>query len=423
MNVQVLLLCAGKSRRLGGHTSKPWLMLHQKPVMQHALDAFSSHPEICGGVIVIAEGDQHHLNLDDKNWKTTTGGEERHQSVRNGLEALVPQKPDYVLIHDAARPFVSKAVIDRVINALAGDEAEAVIPVVPCADSLKRITSNTVSARLNRDAINHAQTPQGFKFATILDLHRNHAHPPPDSAITDAQITDDSSLAEDAGICVKTVAGDPMLGKITTPADFTLATIIAQGLETQGLANQGLNNAGVALETRTATGFDIHRFDTASNAAILTLGGVKIEHEHPLAAHSDGDVVLHALTDAVFGLLADGDIGEHFPPSDKRWKDHNSGFFLAQSVSKLEKLGGVITLADVTIIAETPHIAPHRNAMKTAIAAIMGIAETRVSVKATTAEKLGDIGAKKGIATQAAVTAIFPLMPDLQPITPTKRGK
>ena len=397
--IKVVLLAAGQSRRLGAGPAKPWRSLAGRPVLGHALDAFAGDARIAGGVVVAAAdalGKAGEL-LPDGGWSAVAGGAGRGDSARIGLEALAGDAPDWVLIHDAARPFVPAAVLDRVIAALAGG-AEAAIPVLEAADSLKRVDvdGGTVTGRVERGGIGRAQTPQGFAFPLILDLHRR-------ARDGRADATDDSSLAEDAGVAVAAVAGDPALAKITTGADLALAE--AQALAGAGAGALAGTGAGGG-ETRLATGFDVHRF--AKGGKGIMLGGVALEHDAGIDAHSDGDVVLHALADAVFGLLADGDIGAHFPDSDDRWKGADSARFLAEAAGRLRAAGGTVLFADTTVIAEAPKVAPHRDAMRERIAGILGLEAGRVSVKATTTEGLGVTGGGRGIAAQAAVTARFP---------------
>ena len=382
----VVLLAAGGGSRLGKGPAKPWRNLAGRPVLRHALDVFDADPRVSGGVVVVAEDalDEARKHLPDGNWSAAAGGAERMESVRNGLEALAGASPDLVLVHDAARPFVPAAALDRVIGALAGG-AKAVVPALPPADSLKEVKGGKVVRRIPREGVERVQTPQGFEFPLILDLHRRS---------DGAGATDDSSLAEDAGVTVTVVDGDPVMAKITTPADLALAERLA--LQASGACAPG--------ETRMATGFDVHRFSEAPGPVML--GGVAIPNGFGLEAHSDGDVALHALADAVFGLMADGDIGAHFPPSDDRWKGADSAIFPETASKKLNEAGGTILFADVTIIAEEPKIGPHRDAMRARIAEILNVGEARVSVKATTTEGLGIAGGE-GVAAQVAVTAHF----------------
>ena len=380
MRIGVILLCAGKSSRLGEATAKPWLNLEGKAVMRHALESFTAHPKISGGVVVVAEDDKDEASKHSGDWQIAIGGEERSQSVRAGLEALAEQNPpEVVLIHDGARPFIPLKVLDDLIATLESGE-QAVIPVLPVADSLKSVKNNKITERISRETIAQAQTPQGFNFTTILELHRQNTKP----------ITDDSSLVEDSGHAVATISGDPLLAKITTKADLKLAKIIAQSLQ----------------ETRSAIGFDIHRFNNTPGK--IMLGGVAIKHSQSLVAHSDGDVLLHALTDAILSLCSDDDIGTLFPNTDEKYKDCDSAHFLKTACDKLKDAHGSISFVDITIIAEAPQIAKHRSAIKEKLASLLGISTKRIALKATTSEGIGFIGKGEGIAAQVLVTAAMP---------------
>ena len=387
----VVLVAAGQSRRLGGAVAKPWIDLDGHMVISHALDGLSQHEAVIGGVIVAspdmlqdAETLAHKIG-----WQAVAGGAERSHSVRAGLDALaaLSPSPDAVLIHDAARPFIPGAVIDRLAAAI-NDGYKAAIPVLPSADSLKQVEDCLVTGRIDRDMIARVQTPQAFDFAALVAEHQRN---------TDTLITDDSTLMEDGNYSVAAVAGDPVLAKITTAEDLDHARIVARG--------RRKTDDAAMVETRTATGFDVHRFSTAPGP--IRLGGIDIDHDNGFDAHSDGDVALHALTDAIYGLVADGDIGAHFPPTDDAWKGKDSAFFLKAACDRLRDGGGCLSFCDITIIAERPKITPHRDAIRQAIAAITNLDITRVSVKATTSEGLGFTGRGEGIAVQAAATAQF----------------
>ena len=387
----VVLVAAGQSRRLGGAVAKPWIDLDGHMVISHALDGLSQHEAVIGGVIVAspdmlqdAETLAHKIG-----WQAVAGGAERSHSVRAGLDALaaLSPSPDAVLIHDAARPFIPGAVIDRLAAAI-NDGYKAAIPVLHSADSLKQVEDGLVTGRIDRDVIARVQTPQAFDFAALVAEHQRN---------TDTLITDDSTLMEDANYSVAAVAGDPVLAKITTAEDLDHARIVARG--------RRKTDDAAMVETRTATGFDVHRFSTAPGP--IRLGGIDIDHDNGFDAHSDGDVALHALTDAIYGLVADGDIGAHFPPTDDAWKGKDSAFFLKAACDRLRDGGGCLSFCDITIIAERPKITPHRDAIRQAIAAITNLDITRVSVKATTSEGLGFTGRGEGIAVQAAATAQF----------------
>ena len=389
-SVYVIVLAAGQSQRLGGEVAKPWRYLSGRQVLDHAVSALANHPRIQAGVVVA-----HPSSLKDAKtladrfgWSATEGGRERAFSVKNGLNALGEESPDYVLIHDAARPFIPHDVLDRLITAL-DNGADGVIPTLPPSDSLKTVQDNCVIGRINRDGIDRVQTPQGFQYSLIKSLH---------DADQTGQATDDSSLLEDHGHQVMTVIGDPLMDKITTSADLKRAEILAIGLDQERLS--------MTQETRMATGFDVHKFNDAKGP--IMLGGVAIDHDRGFDAHSDGDVALHALTDAIYGTMADGDIGAHFPPSDHQWKDQDSAYFLKAAIQQLQEQGGILTFADLTIIAEQPKITPHRDKIRQRIADLLQIELKRVSVKATTTEGLGFTGRGEGIAVQAAVTVTMP---------------
>lgn len=386
-----VLVAAGQSRRLGGDVAKPWIDLEGRMVISHALDGLCQHDAVISGVIVASPDMlEAAATLAHKiGWLAVAGGAERSHSVRAGLDALaaLSPPPEAVLIHDAARPFIPGAVIDRLAEAIHAGH-KAAIPVLPSADSLKRVEDGLVTGRIDRDVIARVQTPQAFDFAALVAEHRRN---------TDALITDDSTLMEDANHSVAAVTGDPILAKITTAEDLDHARIVARG--------RRKTDDAAMVETRTTTGFDVHRFSTAPGP--IRLGGIDIDHDNGFDAHSDGDVALHALTDAIYGLVADGDIGAHFPPSDDAWKGKDSAHFLEAACERLRQGGGCLSFCDITIIAERPKITPHRDAIRQAIAAITKLDIARVSVKATTSEGLGFTGRGEGIAVQAAATAQF----------------
>ena len=297
--------------------------------------------------------------------------------MRAGLEALAPYAPDIVLIHDAARPFVPPGTVPALLAALA--ELPGAIPAVPVADTLTRAGGGGGAARGPRDGLYRAQTPQAFRFATLLDLHR--AAP--------SGATDDAALLEDAGLPVGLVAGDERNVKLTYPEDLVR---LEQTLMPP-------------MTPRVGTGFDVHALAAGRP---LVLCGVAVPHERGLAGHSDADVGIHALCDALYGALAEGDIGRHFPPSEATWKDADSARFLRHAAERVRARGGVIANADVTLICEQPKITPHAAAMQARLAEIMGVDAGRVSVKATTTERLGFAGRGEGIAAQAAAMVLLP---------------
>jgi 2-C-methyl-D-erythritol 4-phosphate cytidylyltransferase/2-C-methyl-D-erythritol 2,4-cyclodiphosphate synthase len=300
------------------------------------------------------------------------GGATRQESVLRGLEALEKDAPEFVLIHDAARPLVPRGVIERVTAALENG-ARAVLPVLPVADTLRRREDGGFTL-VAREGLWRAQTPQGFRFADILAAHR---------AFAAAEVTDDIALTERAGLAIETVAGDEMNFKLTTREDFVMAERL------------------LGPDIRTAFGYDAHRFAPGDH---VWLCGVKIPHDHALEGHSDADAGLHALTDAILGAIAAGDIGQHFPPTDERWRGAASDRFLAHAAGLVAEKGGTILHCDVTLICERPKIGPHREAMRARIAEILGIGLDRVSVKATTTEGMGYTGRREGLAAEAAAT-------------------
>jgi len=311
------------------------------------------------------------------------GGATRQASVRAGLEALEPRAPDIVLVHDAARPFASAALLTRAIAAARA--SGAAVPVVAVADTVKSVdAAGAVTGTIDRAQLRLVQTPQAFAFGALLDAHRRA------KAAGRDDFTDDAALAEWAGLKVTTFEGEAGNVKLTTNDDFTRA-------EAAKLA--------ALSDVRTGFGFDVHQFGDGDH---VMLGGVRIPHKHGLSGHSDADVVLHALVDAILGALADGDIGVHFPPTDPRWRGASSDRFLAFAVERLRARGGRIAHLDVTIVCEAPRITPHRDAMRARIAEIAGVPIERVGVKATTSEKMGFTGRGEGMAAFANATVRLP---------------
>jgi len=373
-----LIVAAGSGSRVDAPLPKQYLRLDGRTLLAHAARALSTHPAIDATRVVIRAGDDDlyrdavaGLDLLDP----VPGGAERQESVRLGLQSLAAQAPDRVLIHDAARPFVAPEMVDRLLAALA-DHAGAV-PALPVADSLKRGADGRVAGELDRAGLWRAQTPQAFRYADILAAHR---------AAAGSALTDDVAVAIRGGLEVVLVAGDAAAFKVTTPDDLRLARALA---------------GATAGETRTGAGFDVHAFADGDH---LFLCGVRLPHDHGLAGHSDADVGLHALTDALLGAIGEGDIGDHFPPGDPRWAGAPSATFLAHAGDRVAARGGAIVNLDVTLICQTPKIAPHRAAMRDRIAAILSLSPDRVSVKATTTEGLGFTGRGEGIAAQATAT-------------------
>jgi 2-C-methyl-D-erythritol 4-phosphate cytidylyltransferase/2-C-methyl-D-erythritol 2,4-cyclodiphosphate synthase len=372
-----LIVAAGRGERAqtGDALPKQYRSLAGRKVVGWAIDAFRRHKAI--DVVCTVQRDAPSSG-GARGLMLVEGGATRQESVLRGLEALAPQRPRRVLIHDGVRPFVSAALIDRVIGAL--DGADAVAPMLPVSDTLRRKTSVGFASVL-RDDLLRAQTPQGFAFDAILDAHRR---------FQSESVTDDFALAERAGLTLATVAGDEMNMKITTAEDFSLAERIA---------------GGILPDLRTATGFDAHRLGPGDH---VWLCGVKIPHDHGLEGHSDADVGLHALTDAILGALGEGDIGMHFPSSDQKWAGKPSIVFLERAAALLRDRRGVVANADVTLICEAPKIGPHRQAMRELIARSLGVEVERVSVKATTTDGLGFTGRREGVAAQATATVRLP---------------
>lgn len=390
MKVAALIVAAGRGRRAGGGTPKQYLPVAGVPVLQRTIGAFLTHPRIAAVLPVIHPDDaplyrEIAVRCGDGMLQAVAGGETRQQSVLAGLEALQAFAPDLVLIHDAARPFVDAGTIDRVLQSL-DDGAPGAIAAVAQADTLKRVDSvGRILATVPRDQLWCAQTPQGFGYAAILEAHRRAA------AAGKAAFTDDASLAEWADVAVTVVEGTPGNRKLTTAEDFALAEQQYSGRE--------------QLVPHTGTGFDVHQFGAGDH---VWLCGIRIPHTHSLVGHSDADVGLHALTDALLGALGDGDIGAHFPPSDPQWRGARSDIFLKDAVRRARERGGRISNVDITLLAEAPKIGPHRDAMRERLAEILQIDIRCVGVKATTTEGLGFVGRGEGLAAMASATILLP---------------
>lgn len=383
MTIYALVVAAGRGTRLGGRLPKQYLPLGGRPLLRHTLEALRAHPRIAGIAAVIHPDDRplyeeaaRGLDL----LPPVAGGAQRQDSVRNGLEALAAHRPSRVLIHDGARPFIDAAVIDRVIGAL--DAAPGAIAALPIRDTVKHETGGHVARTVERAGLWRAQTPQGFHFEAIVAAHR---------AAAGSELTDDAAVAERAGLSVALVEGSEDNFKVTTADDL-------------GRAERLL--AARLGDVRTGHGFDVHAFGPGDS---VRLCGVAIPHERGLVGHSDADVGLHALTDAILGALGAGDIGMHFPPSDPRWRGASSDRFLRHAADLVAEAGGILAHADVTLVCERPKVGPHRAAMIARIAEILRIDERRVSVKATTTEKLGFTGRGEGIAASAVATIRLPL--------------
>jgi 2-C-methyl-D-erythritol 4-phosphate cytidylyltransferase/2-C-methyl-D-erythritol 2,4-cyclodiphosphate synthase len=378
-----LVVAAGRGERLGGGRPKQYLPLGGRPLLCHSLAAFACHRQVDAVRAVIHPDDEAlyataaaGLDL----LAPVSGGASRQESVRLGLESLAEQAPARVLIHDGARPFVDGGLIDRVLSGLEG--AAGAIAALSMTDTLKREDDGRIGETLERAGLWRAQTPQAFRFADILAAHR--------AARDEPGLTDDAAVAERAGLTVRLVAGDPANLKITSPED---------------LARAERWLAGAADEVRTGSGFDVHRFGPGDR---VRLCGMDVPHDKALQGHSDADVGLHAVVDAILGALAAGDIGAHFPPSEPEWRGADSADFVRHARDMVVARGGRVVNVDVTIICEQPRIGPHRAAMVARLAELLGVDDGRVSVKATTTERLGFTGRGEGIAAQATATLTLP---------------
>ncbi len=372
-----LIVAAGIGARAGLDVPKQFQPIGGKPMVQHSVKSFSSHSGIDHIWVVVAAGQENQLDsalAPLSSYRLAVGGATRQQSVYNGLMAIRQAGgAKYVLVHDAARPFVSHRVIDRLLDQL--KTASAAIPVLPSVDTMVQLQDHRLDRTVDRNSLWRVQTPQAFEFSKLVVAHENFA--------TDQDASDDAQIFKAAGHVVSTIEGEEALKKYTLPADFG-------GKGTQSMR-----------QTRTGMGYDVHRLAAGEQ---LWLGGVKIDHEMGLAGHSDADVLLHALTDALLGAAAAGDIGDHFPPSDPQWRGAASARFAEFAASLIREKGGVIHNVDMTIICEAPKIKPHRDNMRNSIAQILAIDVDRVSIKATTTEGLGFTGRGEGIAAQAIAT-------------------
>ena len=379
-----LVVAAGRGSRLAADRPKQYLPLAGQPILRHTLRTLADHPGIDGVRAVIHPDDAGayaHAAAGLDTMAPVHGGASRQESVLRGLESLAGDPPGQVLIHDGARPFVDAVTIDRVLQAL-GTHPGA-IPAIPVADTLKRAgDGGAIIDTVPRAGLWRAQTPQGFRYADILTAHR--------AAAGGGDASDDAAVMERAGQSVALVDGNPENVKVTTQDDLTRAERWLAG----------------AMETRVGQGFDVHRF--AATPGPVMLCGVAIDHEVGLAGHSDADVGLHVVVDALLGALGEGDIGHHFPPSDPQWKGADSAQFLGRALEIAEARDARVLHVDVTLICERPKVGPHRTRMAGRIAAILRLPEGRVSVKATTTEGLGFTGRREGIAAQAAVTVRLP---------------
>lgn len=389
-----LIVAAGRGRRVGGYPPKQYRPLRGRAVLAHGVRRFAVHPRIDRVRVVIDPDDRPlyddavRTNADALEGKLLTpvgGGASRQESVRLGLESLCDTAPPAVLIHDGARPLVSAAVIDGVLGALATHDGA--IPALAVSDSLMRAPpgGGAVAGTVPRDGLWRAQTPQGFRYHAILEAHR---------AARGESLSDDAAVAAHAGLRVVLTSGDEDNLKITTENDLARASrVLAHGAP------------AAACETRVGTGFDVHRFGPGDH---VMLCGVAVPHERGVIGHSDGDVALHALVDALLGAVAAGDIGMHFPPADEAWRDADSARFVTRALDLLAEREAVIGHVDLTLICQRPRIGPYRDAMTARLAALLGLPPDRIGLKATTTEGLGFTGRGEGIAAQAVATVRLP---------------
>jgi 2-C-methyl-D-erythritol 4-phosphate cytidylyltransferase/2-C-methyl-D-erythritol 2,4-cyclodiphosphate synthase len=376
MKIAAILVAAGTGSRFGGATPKQLLLLHGKPVLRHAAEALLDHIDLLqpvgdAALIGPALTGIAHLPI-------VPGGAERQDSVRAGLQALQPHAPDIVLVHDAARPIIPPGTIAAVLEALKTDAGA--IPALPVSDTLKRGAENRITETVPRANLYRAQTPQGFRYPVLLRLHQEAAG---------TAATDDAALLEAAGLAVALVPGAEQNIKLTLPADFARLEQLL----------------GARMTPRIGNGFDVHAMAEGRKMIIC---GIEIPFERGLAGHSDADVGIHALCDAIYGALAEGDIGRHFPPSEADWKDADSARFLRHAAERIAARGGRLANADITLICERPKITPHAPAMRARLAELLGVAIDLISVKATTTERLGFTGRGEGIAAQASVLILLP---------------
>jgi 2-C-methyl-D-erythritol 4-phosphate cytidylyltransferase / 2-C-methyl-D-erythritol 2,4-cyclodiphosphate synthase len=381
-----ILVAAGRGLRAGGGGPKQYRTIGGQTVIFRAMQAFCSHPDVATVQPVVNPDDIALFNdavASLRHAPPADGGATRQASVHAGLEALTSDKPDIVLIHDAARPFVTQAVISRAIDA--AGRTGAAVPAIPVTDTVKQVgDSGDVTGTPERARLRIAQTPQAFRYDVILEAHRRAARE------NRSDFTDDAALAEWAGLTVATFEGDAANMKLTTPEDFV---------------REEARLGAMLGDIRTGTGYDVHAFGEGDHVMIC---GVRVPHNKGFLAHSDGDVGLHALVDAILGALADGDIGSHFPPSDPKWKGASSDRFLKYAVERVTARGGRVANLEVTMICERPKIGPLRDTMRAKIAEISGIGISRIAVKATTSERLGFTGREEGIAATASATIRLP---------------
>jgi len=374
MDIAAIIVAAGRGTRAGGDVPKQWRRLHGRRVADWTVDAFLAHPRV-GRVVLVLHPDDLGQAEGFSGAIIATGGATRDASVGAGLEALSNDPPDRVLIHDVARPLVAPAVIARVIDAL--DDAAGAAPALAVTDALWKGVDGEVAGTQDRAGLYRAQTPQGFRYAAIRTAHRAHR----------GGAADDVEVARAGGLTIAIVEGDEANMKITGPGDFARAEALMRD----------------TMDIRVGQGYDVHAFEPGGSCILC---GVEVAHDKALKGHSDADVGMHALTDALYGALAEGDIGQHFPPSEPEWKGAASHVFLEHAIGLARESGYELANCDVTLVCERPKIGPHAGAMRAALARIMGVEAARVSVKATTSERLGFTGREEGIAAQAVATLV-----------------
>lgn len=379
-NIAALIVAAGRGSRVGSDVPKQYLTVNNVPILRKTAALFLDHPAINDVLVVIHEDDAslYGQAIDGLELlPSVTGGASRQESVRRGLEALVPRKPDYVLIHDGARPFVTAETITNVIHKLA--EFDGAIAAIPVSDTLKRTDGKKITGTVSRDQLWRAQTPQGFRFDAILGAHRR---------AMGAALTDDAAVAEADGLSVAIVEASEANFKVTTVHDLERANILS----------------ATPSQIRIGNGFDVHKFGPGDH---VMLCGIRIPHTSGLVGHSDADVAIHALVDALLGSVGLGDIGEHFPPSESKWAGADSALFLKHAKTLVRNKAGQISNVDLTIICERPKLGPFKTSMRNNIAALLSVDPGQVNVKATTTEKLGFTGRQEGIAVQAVASVIL----------------
>ena len=384
-----IVVAAGRGNRFGHTTPKQYEEIDGQYIIRKAISPFVHHPDIGHVQVVIHPDDQaiyEHATRDMPLPPPVYGAKERQGSVYAGLKALEPYNPKYVLIHDAARPFISTSLIQKIIDSL--DSASGAVPALPMTDTLKEGQNGFIEKTLNRNHVWAAQTPQGFHFQNLLAAHTMYAG---------QDAFDDAHIMERAGYGpIALINGDIENRKVTYSSDISLAETSQERSTSQETH---------LSETRTGIGFDVHAFCEGDS---ITLCGIKIPYTKSLNGHSDADVALHALCDALYGSIGASDIGEHFPPSDSHWKNAPSQIFVDHAQGMIRKKKGRITNVDITIICEDPKIGPYRSEMREAVASQLGLDVTRVNIKATTTEKRGALGRKEGIAAQAIATITLP---------------